>query len=330
MALLEVNNLKTYYYLKAGAVKAADDVTFSVEKGESFGLAGESGCGKSTAAYSILRMPPYPGRIVGGEILYDGKDLVKVSDGYMRKQVRWKKISMIFQGAMNALNPVFKVGDQIAEAITLHERRVKKEELNDRVAKLLEMVGIDSKRIEDYPHEFSGGMKQRAMIAMSLANDPELVIADEPITALDVVVQGHIMELLNSLKKKLNLSYILITHDLSVVAETCDRVAIMYAGKIAEIADVTTIFKNPAHPYTQGLIGAFPSLVGEKKRLAGIPGAPPDLINPPAGCLFNPRCPFVMDICRKEEPPEIEIKPGHTAACWLHSDRVKKARKTRK
>ena len=315
MPLLSVENLKAYFFTMKGPVKAVDDVTFSLERGDVLGLAGESGCGKTTTALAILKLLPEPGRIVNGRIIFDGMDLVKLSEEEMRRKVRWKRISLIFQGAMNALNPVFKVGDQIAEAIMFHED-VTKEEALERAAELFEMIGIEKSMINRYPFELSGGMRQRAMIAMALACRPDLVISDEPTTALDVIVQAQVLKLMTKLKDELNLSFIVITHDLSVIAEVCNKVAIMYAGKLAEIGDVVTIFKKPMHPYTQGLIGAFPS-VKEKKELISIPGYPPDLLNPPKGCRFHPRCKYAMDICKKEEP-EMKIIEGHRVACHLY------------
>ena len=316
MPLLEVEGLRTYYFTRAGPVRAVDGVSFFVEKGEVFGLAGESGCGKTTAGLSILRLLPPYGRIVGGRIVFDGVDLLSIREPEFRRKYRWKRISMIFQGAMNALNPVFRVGDQIAEAIMLHEK-VSKEEAMDKVRELFKKVGIEPSRVDNYPHEFSGGMRQRAMIAMALACNPELVIADEPTTALDVVIQGQILDLLRKLKDEYDLSVILITHDMSVIAELCNRVGIMYAGKLVECADVRTIFKEPSHPYTQGLISAIPSLTGPKVRLKSIPGAPPDLLNPPRGCRFHPRCPYAVDKCRREEPEYVRVGKLHWVACHL-------------
>ncbi len=318
MAVLSVEGLTTNYRTLRGWVRAAEDVTFEVAQGEAMGLAGESGCGKSTVALSLLKILPSGGRIRKGKIVFSGQDLVPLSEKEMRK-IRWKGISIVFQGAMNALNPVFKVGDQIGEAIKTHEPKVGDAEVKQRVAKLLETVGIEPSRANNYPHEFSGGMRQRALIAMALAADPSLVIADEPGTALDVIVQAQILRLLRDLKDKLGLSMILISHDLSIIAETCEKVAIMYAGRIVEYGDAVAIFKDPKHPYTQGLIKAFPSIKGEKVRLTSIPGSPPDLLNPPTGCRFNPRCPYVMDICKRVEPnlEEHGLK-GHTVSCHLY------------
>ena len=315
MSLLEVKGLRTYFLTRKGEVKAVDGVSFNVAEGEAFGLAGESGCGKTTTALSIMRLVPPPGKIVDGKIIFDGKDLVQIPENEMRN-IRWKKISIIFQGAMNALNPMLTVGNQIAEAILAHEN-VTKDEAWRRVEYLLGLVGIGSERTKDYPHQFSGGMRQRVMIAMALACNPKLVIADEPITALDVIVQRQVLTTIKDLQKKLNLSMILITHDLSVIAQTCDRVAIMYAGKIVEQADVTSIFQRPIHPYTKALIRSFPSIRGSKRSLTSIPGAPPNLLNPPTGCRFHPRCPCSTPICRKEEPMLVEAEKGHLVACHL-------------
>ena len=316
MPTLEVQNLVTYYTIMRGSVKAVDGVSFQVEKGEALGLAGESGCGKTTAALSILRLLPSNGKIVGGHILFRNMDLATLSTNDMRK-IRWNAIAIVFQGAMNALNPVYKVGDQIVEAILTHEPNTNKSEAEKRVSKLLEMVGVDPTRAGNYPHEFSGGMRQRALIAMSLACNPELVIADEPGTALDVIVQAQVLKLLRELKSKLNLSMILITHDLSIIAETCEKTVIMYAGKVAEYGDVVGIFKEPLHPYTQGLSKAFPSIKAARTRMASIPGSPPDLLDPPSGCRFRPRCSYAMDICKTDEPAIIEASKGHFVACHL-------------
>ena len=316
MALLEVKNLKTYFKIKRGYVKAVDDISFQVEKGKAMGLAGESGCGKTTTALSILKILPPNGEIRGGKILFSGINLVEIPEEKMRKDIRWKGISIVFQGAMNALNPVYKVGDQIVEAIRLHEN-VTKEEATTRAKKLLELVGIEPSRFDNYPHEFSGGMKQRALIAMALSCNPSLVIADEPGTALDVVVQAQILKLLRELKDKLNLSMILITHDLSIIAEVCEKTTIMYAGKIVEHGSSVNIFKRPLHPYTSGLIAAFPNIKGPRTRVTSIPGIPPDLLHPPSGCRFHPRCKYAMDICKKKEPIEVEVEKDHYVSCHL-------------
>lgn len=317
MPLLDVQELTTYYSTMRGHVRAVENVSFKMEKGEALGLAGESGCGKTTMALSILRILPWNGEIVNGRIIFREKDITKLSEANMRKDIRWKGISLIFQGAMNALNPVYRVEDQIVEAIRTHGPEVKKREAKERVAKLFEMVGIEPSRARNYPHEFSGGMKQRAMIAMALSCNPDIVIADEPGTALDVIVQAQVLKLISELKHKLNLATIIITHDLSIISETCDDMAIMYAGKIVELGDVTSLFKKPLHPYTQGLVSAFPNIKAQKQDMTSIPGSPPNLLDPPLGCRFHPRCPYAMDICRKEEPPLIGISETHSVACHL-------------
>lgn len=315
--ILDVNELKTYYTTLSGPVKAVDGIDFQIKEGEALGLAGESGCGKTTVALSIMRILPGAGRIVGGEIRFKHHDLVKLKEAEMR-QTRWKEISIVFQGAMNALNPLFKVRDQIAEAILINEKRTKKKEAHQRANKMLELVGVQPTRGDDYPHEFSGGMRQRALIAMALACNPELLIADEPGTALDVIVQAQILKLLSDLKARLNLSMVLITHDLSIITELCEKVAIMYAGKIVEQGALSSIFEEPLHPYTQGLINAFPSIKASKRRMTSIPGTPPDLLDPPSGCRFYPRCPYVMDICKEKEPITIgKDAEEHYVACHL-------------
>jgi peptide/nickel transport system ATP-binding protein len=319
MALLDIQNLKTYFSTLSGPVRAVDGVTFEVEKGKATGLAGESGCGKTTTALSILRILPSNGRIIGGKILFRGEDIVTIHEDVIREDFRWKQISIVFQGAMNALNPVYNVGDQIVEAITLHERNVDKGDAWERAGKLMELVGIEASRLENFPHEFSGGMRQRAMIAMALACDPSILIADEPSTALDVIVAAQVLRLLRELKEKLGLGMLLITHDLSIIAELCEKSAIMYAGKIVEYGDIVAVFKEPLHPYTQGLIGAFPDITSERRQMASIPGLPPDLLSPPRGCRFHPRCKYAMDVCKKEIPPIKEVKKGHFVACHLVS-----------
>jgi len=313
MSLLQVANLKTYFYTPFGVVKAVDGVSFSVKRGEALGLAGESGCGKTTIAYSIMRLIPNPGRIVEGEILFNGVDLSKLNDEELR-QVRWKELSMVFQGAMASFDPLFKIGDQISEAILYHEK-VGKAEAMDRTKNLLELVGIDSERANNYPWELSGGMRQRSMIAMALACNPKLIIADEPTTALDVIVSAQIMELIKSLREKLDLTMLLITHDISVIAQTCDELAVMYAGKLVEKASVDIIFKNAYHPYTSALIKAFPNIRGPKQELLGIPGNPLDLMNPPEGCRFAPRCTFSQERCITNEPVLTEVESDHFVAC---------------
>lgn len=315
MALLEVKNLKMYFQTMRGDVRAVDGVTFDVRKRDSLGLAGESGCGKTSVALSILRLLPWNGKIVDGSIEFDGVDLVKMSQDKLRDQIRWKRISVVFQGAMNALHPTKTVGTQIAEAIVAHEKSVDKEQAKKRGERLLDLVGVGAQRFNRYPHELSGGMKQRVMTAMSLACNPELVIADEPTTALDVIVEAQVLKALKELQQKLDLSLILISHDLSMIAETCNRIAIMYAGKIVEQGDTVSIFKESLHPYTQLLLGAFPSIIGEKKELTSIHGFPPDLLNPPSGCRFHPRCPYAWDVCKKQEPKLVQTDENRFVAC---------------
>ncbi len=314
MPLLNVDSLKMYYETLRGKVRAVDDVSFSVEEGEALGLAGESGCGKSSVAYTVLRLLPPNAKILSGQVVLDGVDIYSLSEEEMREQVRWKRISLIPQGAMNSLTPVHKVGDQISEAILTHED-VSKEDAADRAANLLSMVGIDPSRCNQYPHEFSGGMKQRAMTAMALACDPELVIADEPTTALDVIVQAQVHRLLKDLQDRFKLSLILISHDLSVVSEICQKTAIMYAGEIVEYGRTSDIFRDPVHPYTVGLLSAFPNIDEKKRRLSAIPGFPPDLLTPPLGCKFHPRCPIAREICKEMQPRIDEKRKGRLAAC---------------
>ncbi len=318
MPVLDVEGLRTYYTTLRGDVKAVDGISFNVEKGEALGIAGESGCGKTTLALSLLRLLPSGGKIVAGTVVFDGTSLGSLTDEGIRK-IRWKGISLVFQGAMNALNPVFKIGDQIVEAIKTHEPATSNREAWKRAGDLLELVGIERGRATNYPHEFSGGMKQRALIAMALALNPQMLIADEPGTALDVIVQAQVLKLMRELKQKLDLGMILISHDLSILAETSDKLAIMYAGKFVEYGDVKEVFREPLHPYTQGLLGAFPRIQGARQKLLSVPGSPPDLLNPPTGCRFHPRCPYAMDICRQEEPLLKKAGSGeHDVACWLY------------
>jgi peptide/nickel transport system ATP-binding protein len=306
-----------YYETMRGHVKAVDDVSFEVEKGDALGLAGESGCGKTSAALAVLKLYPWNAQIVSGKIMFDGEDILKFGEEKFRKNIRWKRISVIFQGAMNALHPTKSIGTQISEAITAHEDASKKDAW-DRSGKLLDLVGIGASKVDRYPHELSGGMKQRAMIAMALACNPELIIADEPTTALDVIIETQVLRVIKELQRKLNLSMILISHDLAMIADTCNKIAVMYAGKIVEQGDTVSVFKNTLHPYTQKLIGSFPSIIGPKKELTSIHGFPPDLLNPPPGCRFHPRCSYAMEICRAKEPKMIETSSSkHFAACHL-------------
>jgi len=321
--LLEVRDLKTYFTTLSGPVKAVDGISFAVEKGKATGLAGESGCGKTTTALSVLRILPPAGKIIGGQVFLKGKNILELDDDQMREDIRWKEMSIVFQGAMNALNPVYSVGDQIVEAIMLHDKDVTKSEAWERSGKLMELVGIDASRLNNYAHEFSGGMRQRSMIAMALACNPSLLIADEPATALDVVVAAQVLKLLKELKTKLDLGMILITHDLSIIAEICERVAIMYAGKIAEYADCVTTFQRPLHPYTQGLIAAFPNIRSDRMRMISIPGNTPDLLRPPSACRFHPRCQYAKAVCKTEEPGFLELEPGHFVSCHKAETEIK-------
>jgi peptide/nickel transport system ATP-binding protein len=316
MSLLEIENLKTHFETRVGTVKAVDGINLYMDKGDALGLVGESGCGKTTTMLSLMRLLPPNGQIVDGKILFDGIDLISLDEATLRKDIYWKRMSMVFQGAMNALNPVFRVGGQIVQALTIHED-INKEDAWKRVEDLFSLVGIDHERAKDYPHELSGGMKQRAIIAMALACNPDLIIADEPVTALDVIVQAQILELIRDLQKKLKLSIIMITHDLSVVADVCNKAAIMYAGKIVEVGDIVTIFKKPKHPYSQGLLTNYPSIREEKMKFMPIKGRPPNLISPPPGCRFHPRCPYAMEICNIEEPKTVNLEREHYAACHL-------------
>ncbi len=314
MALLEVSDLTMHYMTKKGEVKAVDDVSFSLERGEALGLVGESGCGKTSIALTLLKLLPENARFLGGHVHFKGQDLVKMPEEQMRK-VRWKGISMIFQAAMNSLNPVYRVGDQIIEAMQTH-MEISTEAAKKRVAELYDLVGIDPKMMERYPHEYSGGMKQRAVIAMALSCDPEIIIADEPTTALDVIVQEKILREMREIQKKLNMGMIYISHDIAVIAEVADKMGVMYAGKLVEFGNTEDIFQRPVHPYTKALMSAFPSIEGEKRKLESLPGEPPDLINPPKGCRFHPRCPYATAICTKEDPSFEAHRDGHLAACW--------------
>jgi len=320
--LLEVKGLKTYFYTEDGIVRAVDGLDFEVYPGEVLGLVGESGCGKSVTSLSIMRLISKPGRVDAGEIVLDGENLLEFPEDEMIK-VRGNRISMIFQQPQTALNPVFKVGEQLAEVLNVHQDLGKVAGWK-RAVELLRMVGVPDpeRRVEAYPHELSGGMAQRVMIAMALACVPELLIADEPTTALDVTIQAQILDLMRSMRKEMGTSVILITHDLGVVAEMAERVAVMYAGEIVEQTDVDSLFDEPLHPYTQGLIGSIPILGEIKDRLEVIPGSVPNLVNLPPGCRFAPRCQarlkYNLTICTEEKPELDEIKMGHKVRCWLY------------
>ncbi|MET3698475.1 peptide/nickel transport system ATP-binding protein [Bacillus oleivorans] len=313
--LLSVENLSTYFKTEKGISKAVENVSFHVNEGEMLGLIGESGCGKTTVAQSILRLIEYPGKVVSGSVYLAGREILKASEAEMRK-LRWKEISVIPQSAMNALNPIYTIGDQIIEAILLHEDVTKKEALK-RTKELLEMVGIDGDRWKSYPHEFSGGMKQRVAIAMALACKPKLIISDESTTGLDVLTQAQIIALLKDLQKKMNLSVILISHDLPMVTAICDRIAIMYAGKIVEWASTEQLLKEANHPYSKALLNATPDLNNLDHEVTSIPGMVPSLVNPPLGCRFQSRCSLALERCSQESPKLMEIKPRHFSACFL-------------
>lgn len=317
--LLEVRNLRVHYFTSKGVIKAVDDVTLSVGRGEILGLVGESGSGKSTLGLSIVRLIPPPGQLVNGEILFEGKDLVKLPESKIRK-IRGKNIGMIFQDPMTYLNPVMRIRDQIAEGIMQHEGYIRSE-ARKKAVELLAKVKIPepSTIALYYPHQLSGGMRQRVIIAIAISCNPQLVIADEPTSALDVTIQAQILELIKELQEELGISLILITHDLGIVAELCTKVAIMYAGKIVEEGYVYSIFKSPKHPYTVALLKAVQSMEEVKGKLITIEGSVPDLINPPKGCRFNPRCPYAMRICTKEEPFLIFTSYGQRVACWLYA-----------
>lgn len=318
--LLAVRGLRTEFQSRDKTIPAVDDVSFDVARGECLGVVGESGSGKSVTALSIMGLIQAPGKIVAGEIRLDGQDLVGLSPREMQK-IRGNKIAMIFQEPMTSLNPVFTVGNQIEEALYSHQKLTRLQ-ARRRAAEMLELVGIPDpeERLNTYPHQMSGGMRQRVMIAMALCCKPQLLIADEPTTALDVTIQAQILELISGLRKETGTSVMLITHDLGVVAELADRVMVMYAGRVVEKADVLTLFDRPGHPYTEGLLRSVPRIDDERHRLEAIEGMVPNLQHPPPGCRFEPRCPYSQEICRKHEPPLFDLPGGGTAACWRHTD----------
>ena len=325
--LLEIKDLKVSFFTPAGEVKAVNGISYTLGYDEVMGIVGESGSGKSVEAYAIIGLLQNPGRVIGGSITFEGEDVLSFSAEQMR-QFRGNKVSMIFQNPMTCLNPVYTIGDQLAEALTCHDSSISKEEALKRAVEMLEMVGINNaeKRVKQYPHEFSGGMRQRAMIAMALITKPKLLIADEPTTALDVTIQAQILDLMKNLQETEGTSIIFITHNLGVVAEICDRVSVMYAGHIVEQGKVNDIFYSPRHPYTKGLLASVPRLDEDTPaKLIPIEGTPIDLLNPPQGCNFGPRCRDCMKVCLREKPPFVELEDGHFSACWLHLKDAKEA-----
>ncbi len=317
--LLKVRNLEVVYTSGGAVVHAVNGVSFEVKRGKTLGLVGETGAGKTTIAKSILRiLPDPPAKVLSGEVEFDGRDLQKISEKEMRS-IRGNKISMIFQDPMTAVNPLFTVGDQIAECVSLHDKSLSKKDAMNKAMDMLKMVGIPPERYSEYPHQFSGGMKQRVVIAMALACNPALLLADEPTTALDVTIQAQVLNMISNLQKQLNTSMILITHDMGIVAENCDDVAVIYAGEIVEFGSKEDIFLHPTHPYTVGLFGAIPSMTGDVERLSPIPGMPPDPENLPEGCHFSPRCKHCTECCKSGEVPYVEVSPNHFVRCHLCS-----------
>ena len=316
-ALLQIKDLEVRYATRAGLVKAVDRVDLEVRRGETLGLVGESGCGKSTLGFSILRLIREPGEIVGGQILFNGEDLLQKTEQEMIG-IRGRNISMIFQDPMTCLNPLQRLDDHFIETVCIHKSDVSANEARQQAADLVDKLGIVADRLTDYPHQLSGGMRQRIMIGLALVLNSDLIIADEPTTSLDVIVEAQILELVKALKAAFSLTMILITHNMGIVAELADRIAVMYAGKLAEVAEVVTLYDKPLHPYTQGLLKSIPNIRLEEQKLETMPGSPPDLIEPPTGCRFHPRCPYVMEKCSSVEPPMKEIENGHRAACWLY------------
>jgi len=312
-----------HYTTRKGDVSAVDNVSFDLEKGQSLGLVGESGCGKTSIAFALMRLLPENGLIKDGYIMLDGKDVVAMDYSELLK-VRWRKMAMVFQAAMNAFNPVYTIAQQITEALELHLGNISPTQARERITDLFKLVGLEPALMDRYPHEFSGGMRQRAVIAMALSCSPDIIIADEPTTALDVIVQDRILKQIRALQKELNMAMIYISHDIAVIAEVSDRIGVMYAGRMVEMADSRDVFEHPSHPYTYALMGAFPSIKGKRRDLKTLPGEPPDLLNPPPGCRFHPRCPYATDVCREKTPDfqpmdgvtRNDLSHGHYIACW--------------
>ncbi|HJS71977.1 MAG TPA: ABC transporter ATP-binding protein [Acidimicrobiia bacterium] len=314
--LLEIDDLVMHYKIKSGEVMAVDNVGFTIHQGEAVGLVGESGCGKTSTALALLRLLPANAEYISGEIRLNGEDLLQLNDDEMRQR-RWKDIAMVFQGAMNSWNPVYRVGDQIREVLDTHFRgEMDIDEQNEHIKTLFAAVGLPPEMADRFPHEFSGGMRQRAVIAMALACSPELIIADEPTTALDVIVQDQILKELKRIQAELGMSILYISHDIAVIAEVTDSLGVMYAGKLVEYGPTSEVFAKPRHPYAYLLLRSTPSITGPRRQLAPLEGEPPDLVNPPSGCRFHPRCPFATEQCVVEEPPLEEISGGHRVACW--------------
>ena len=320
--LLQVKNLHTSFFTDSGEVKAVNGMNFNLERGKVLGIVGESGSGKSVTAYSLMRILTDPGRVTEGEVLYNGENVLAFSDQKMRS-FRGSQISMIFQDPMTCLNPVYTVGNQLREAIHIHTNRTN-QQVHERALEMLQLVGVNEpeKRLRQYPHELSGGMRQRVMIAMALACEPDILIADEPTTALDVTIQAQILELMQELQQKLQMSIIMITHDLGVIADVCDEIIVMYAGRVCERGTADEIFYNPCHEYTKGLIRSIPKFGSKHEKLVPIAGSPVDLLNLPAGCAFASRCDLAMQVCMKEHPEEIRINDKHIAACWMNVKKV--------
>ena len=315
--ILEIENLDVRFPIHIGTVRAVENVSLNLKKGEVMGLVGESGCGKSTLGFSIIKMLRPPGIISGGKIKYHNQDILKMNEDDILA-IRGKRIAMIFQDPLTSLNPLFRIGDQFVETIQTHDSSVSKKQAMEKAGDMLERLGIAQDRLFEYPHQMSGGMRQRIMIGMGLILDPDLLIADEPTTALDVIVEAQFLDLLNELRADFNLTILLISHNLGIVAQMADRITVMYGGRIAETGRSGDVFANPMHPYTQGLLASIPNIQLEQPELKTMPGAPPDLVDPPQGCVFNPRCPQVMEIC-KNKSPELGTTSGHRAACWLYS-----------
>jgi len=325
LPLLEVDSLTVDYRTRRGNIRAVNNISFTLEKNETLGLVGESGSGKSTLGLSVIRLVPPPGVIVNGHIRIDGTDILSLSEEEMRS-IRGKKVAFVFQDPMTSLNPVKKAGAHFVELIRTHETDVSEREALERVRKALNDVGILSERINDYPHQFSGGMRQRIMIALAIALNPDLVIADEPTTALDVIVQAKTLDLLKSLRDTYGMALILITHDLSIVLERCDKIIVMYAGSLVEYATSMELHRNPRHPYTRGLLQSIPDIELAEQKLKAIPGSPPNLLNPPKGCPFWPRCSYAEEKCRVEEPPIVESSPGHFVRCFREAHNPERGR----